>query len=338
MDLIGAQLFPIAERSQAASARRAAVVLAAHVGLDEVTGGRVAVVVTEAATNLIKHAGGGEIILAPFAEAGVGGMDMLALDKGPGMVNVAKYRRDGFSTAGTAGIGLGAIARMASFSDIYSRPGLGTAVLARFAAPPRASSLGAPSMEVGGVSVPKRGEEVCGDGWAANVRGLMAMIVVADGLGHGILAADAAREAVKTVQASVGERPGVVLEAAHGALRGTRGAAVGVTSVDCGRGTVTFAGVGNIAGAIIADGACRSVVSHNGIVGHQFRTVQEFTYPWPPDAVLVLHSDGLTSHWSLDRYPGLAQRHPCLIAGVLYRDFTRGRDDVTVVVAKRRAA
>ena len=64
------------------------------------------------------------------------------------------------------------------------------------------------------------------------------------------------------------------------------------------------------------------------------RRVQEFTYPWPPGAILVLHSDGLLSHWTLDRHPGLAARHPMLLAGILYRDFRRGRDDTTVVVAR----
>jgi hypothetical protein len=51
--------------------------------------------------------------------------------------------------------------------------------------------------------------------------------------------------------------------------------------------------------------------------------------------LLVMHSDGLATHWNLDQYPGLVGRRPSLIAGVLYRDFARGRDDVTVVVAKK---
>ena len=47
-----------------------------------------------------------------------------------------------------------------------------------------------------------------------------------------------------------------------------------------------------------------------------------------------MHSDGLLSRWDLQLYPTLAQRHPSLIAAVLYRDYNRNRDDVTVLVAK----
>ena len=75
------------------------------------------------------------------------------------------------------------------------------------------------------------------------------------------------------------------------------------------------------------------MVSYNGTVGHEVRKIREFTYLWPKGGLLVMHSDGLGTQWRLDRYPGLIARHPSLIAGVLYRDFNRGRDDVTVLVA-----
>ena len=81
----------------------------------------------------------------------------------------------------------------------------------------------------------------------------------------------------------------------------------------------------------------RSVVSHHGTAGGAARRIQEFTYPWKGGDILVLHSDGLGSHWTLAGYPGLAQRHPALIAGVLYRDHRRGRDDTTVVVVREAA-
>src|SRR5215475_1358438 len=111
-------------------------------------------------------------------------------------------------------------------------------------------------------------------------------------------------------------------------------ARVAVAEVDLEGAVVKFCGVGNIAGVIATATTTRHLVSHNGTAGHRAGTINEFSYPWPPGGLLVLHSDGLGSHWSLDRYPGLAERDPSLIAGVLYRDFARRRDDVTVVVAR----
>jgi hypothetical protein len=76
-------------------------------------------------------------------------------------------------------------------------------------------------------------------------------------------------------------------------------------------------------------------VSLNGSAGHEGRRrIQEFTYPWPDDALLIAHSDGLITRWRLDVYPGLEQRHPGIIAGMLYRDARRERDDVTVVAMR----
>ena len=162
------------------------------------------------------------------------------------------------------------------------------------------------------------------------------MLVVADGLGHGPLASVAAQAAIRIARERAADGPAEVFRAAHAALRSTRGAALAVAEIDPDRGMVRYAGIGNIAGTILTPGRERtsSLVSHNGIVGHEMRKVQEFAYPWSPGSTLVMHSDGLATHWRLDRYPGLLARHPSLIAGVLYRDFTRGRDDVTVLVAR----
>ena len=108
----------------------------------------------------------------------------------------------------------------------------------------------------------------------------------------------------------------------------------GVAEIDLVQNCVRYAGVGNISGVIVSNGSSRHLVSTNGTVGHDVRKVQEFSYPFPDNALLVLHSDGLTSHWNMDAYPGLIVKPPSLIAGVLYRDFQRGNDDVTVVAAR----
>jgi anti-sigma regulatory factor (Ser/Thr protein kinase) len=326
--------FPAGDGALAAEARRVATKVAVEQGLDETAAGKVALVVTEAVTNLVKHGGGGELLVGATADDEV---TVLALDRGPGMANLAECLRDGFSTSGTAGTGLGAIARQAARFDIHSLPGVGTAVVAGVRKPRHAPPVS--RFDTGGVSVPAPGESLCGDAWVAApvVDGLKVMVV--DGLGHGPLASEAAQHAVAAFQPAAGRPVDQIIDAVHGALRSTRGAAVGVAAIDTRRRVVTFAGVGNIQGSIVAaDGPARSVVSHGGIAGQGKPRVQVFSYPWPEGAMLVMTSDGVTSHWTLNAYPGLWQRDPFLIAGVLYRDFVRGRDDATVVVARERAA
>ena len=325
--------FPAGDGALAAEARRVATKVATEQGLDETAAGKVALVVTEAATNLVKHGGGGELLIGATAADEV---SVLALDRGPGITNLAASMRDGFSTSGSPGTGLGAIARQAARFDIHSMPGVGTALLAGVRKGRPTAPAG--TFDTGGVSVAAPGETLCGDAWVAApvVDGLKMMVV--DGLGHGALASAAAQAAVAAFGPVVGRPVDQIIDAVHGALRSTRGAAVGVAAIDTRSHVVTFAGIGNIQGSIVADGHARNVVSHGGIAGQGKPRVQVFSYPWPAGALLVMTSDGITSHWTVDPYPGLRQRDPLLIAGVLYRDFVRGRDDATVVVARERAA
>jgi hypothetical protein len=266
----------------------------------------------------------------------VAGVEMLALDKGSGIASVAESLRDGFSTAGSPGTGLGAVGRLSALFDIYSTPKAGTALLARFW-PHRGAPDGDP-FEVGAVSVPKPGEEVCGDGWAVVARQPGGLVVLAvDGLGHGPEAARAAETAVRVFLKERAGTPQDGIQVIHDALRSTRGAAAAIAEIDCERRLVRFSGVGNIGGWVLSEGQSRSMVSHHGTAGVAVRKVVEFTYPWPERALLVMHSDGIGSRWNLDAYPGLSERHPALVAGVLYRDFVRGRDDATVVVVREKA-
>jgi anti-sigma regulatory factor (Ser/Thr protein kinase) len=315
-------LAPVREPTDVAGARRQAEVVAARAGFGQTDVGRAAIVVTELATNLIRHAGGGEILL-DFAE---GCLRVLALDKGPGMADLESCLRDGYSTAGTRGEGLGAVKRLSEGFDAYSRPGVGAAVLARLTAG-RAPIADGPAWAAVCICYP--GEEVCGDGWGARKDADMTTFIMADGLGHGLYAHEASAAAVRAFD-QYGDRPlSEVLEFIHGALRPTRGAAVSVARVEASR--VQFAGVGNVAGVVSAAGTTRKMISHNGTLGHIAKRFQTFDYPVAGPPLVILHSDGLGTSWNLDKYPGLAMQDPALVAAVLYRDFTRGRDDVTVL-------
>lgn len=334
-------VLPILELSQVGDARRMAMALAGRCDFNESDTGRVAIVVTELARNLVLHAGGGELIVQIGAEPSRDSLEILALDKGPGMADIDRCLRDGYSTAGTPGTGLGSVTRLSDLFEIDSRPGMGTAILSRIRAKSAAmrSPFSAPQgeFEVGVVNLPYPGEVACGDAWAVRRQEGRTLVMVADGLGHGPLAAEAANEMLQVFESGVALRPGELIEAANGALRATRGAAVAVAAIDPLLGQVCYAGIGNIAGVILDSGQKgHSMVSHNGTVGLGSRRIQEYFYAWAPDSLLIMHSDGLTSHWSLDRYPGLTRRHPTLIAGVLYRDYARGRDDVTVLAARQR--
>ncbi len=334
MNAVRGLALSVTEVSQVGEARRRAAALAQDLGFPESVRGRLALIVTEAAGNLVKHAtAGGEVLVRAVEREGVRGIEVLSLDKAPGMADVGRSMQDGHSTAGSPGTGLGAISRLADDFQIHSAPGLGTALLARLwvRPPPRLP------LEVGVVSLSMPGEEVCGDGWAVRQRAGRSFLLVVDGLGHGFGAAEASRAAVERFRAPSLDSPAEMIEALHAALRGTRGAAVAAVEIDLEQRRARFAGIGNISGSIHSPDGSQSMVSHHGIVGHQIRKVQEFSYEWPEEALLVLHSDGLTERWSLPAYSGLATRDAALVAGVLYRDFARRTDDATVLVAREAA-
>ncbi|SDC51308.1 ATP-binding protein [Paraburkholderia lycopersici] len=355
--------FEIGDASGVAYARRAAADAARIAALNETDAGRLAIVLTEAATNILKHAGHGELLVRPLA----GAVELLALDRGPGMTDVSAALTDGHSTAGTPGTGLGAIRRLSNQFAIYSQPGAGSVLRALV----RKSGVNAPraaldSPEIGAVCVPYPGEDVCGDGWLALADPGGFTFALADGLGHGAEAHVAAVAALDVLRGRTGLAPAALMELTHAALRPTRGAALALARLDLARGTLAFCGTGNVSAVAYgmgrpADSRARGLpslrpgsqpaghaarpasahegcqlVSRNGIVGHTMRGTQEVELAWSENAVLVLHSDGIGTRWDLAAWPGLANQPAAVIAAVLYRDFTRRRDDATVVVVRGR--
>ncbi|SFP80621.1 ATP-binding SpoIIE family protein phosphatase [Sphingomonas rubra] len=333
------RLIEVRDVSQVAEARRTAVALAEAHGFDESDAGRVAIVATELATNILKHGDGGNLLIDSFEDASGAGIECLALDTGAGMADVALSMRDGHSTTGTAGNGLGAVSRGSHVTDIYSAPGCGTAIMARLQKGRPGQNREREHSTYGAVSLPMRGEEACGDAWCRKDDGSGPTFMVADGLGHGPLAAQAAHAATRTFHASNDVPPSEMLIAMHGALRPTRGAAIGIAHFDPSGRQVVFAGVGNIAATLVdTDNGVRRMISNNGTIGHIARRMRDFTYPITTTTLVILASDGLATSWDLASYPGLTSHHPALIAGVLWRDFNRGRDDVTVFVGRIEVA
>jgi len=334
------QSLAVVETSQIGAARRCASEIATTLGADEAAVGRVAIVATELATNLIKHGGGGELLLSSYEQGSAAGVEMIALDRGRGIANLQECLRDGYSTAGSAGHGLGAIRRQSQLMEVATWPGVGTAILARVVANGAdAGNAGSRPADIetsqrptyGFVAVPKTGEDVCGDACCVVETAVGRTAIVADGLGHGPDAAIAANEAIRLFRRHQALPVPQILDYLHAGLRATRGAAVAIARFDAGGTKIVYGGIGNISGAIMNGPETRRMISLNGTAGHVARRIQTFDYPFN-GGVVVMYSDGLQTNWSLERYPGITRMHPTLFAAVAYRDFARHRDDATVLV------
>lgn len=315
------QRYVIDDASKVGEARRAAQTLA-NFELDSETAGKVAIATSELATNLHRHARGGEILLQTLGPDEAAVVEIIALDRGPGMTDVARCMSDGYSTAGTSGTGLGAVRRLASDFDIYSAPGEGTIVMARFGHRMRT--------RYGAVSIALEGELDCGDGWLLLEDSAGISVIIVDGLGHGTFAAEAAHAGIGAFAAAPFIAPRDIMTRANAAMSRTRGGAAAAARIMGDQ--VSYAGVGNISAAIVGAEKSQGLVSHNGTLGIHKRPSQQFEYRRPPGAVLVMHSDGVSARWELKSRPDLLARHPAIIAASIYRDHGRGRDDATVVV------
>lgn len=325
----------VTDPSQVAEARRLASARAAEIGLTPDRSSDVAIVITELATNLLKHAAGGSLIIRQSGRE----LEIIAIDRGPGIENLQRCLEDGYSTAGSAGTGLGAVSRIASQFDAYSAPTGGAAVYARLG-PERGRAAPDPSsaFQHAGLNIPAPGETECGDAYQVIERDGGCSVLVADGLGHGPHAAAAAQAALTIFTQRPADSAPDLIASIHAGLRNTRGAAIAVAVIDPRRQLVHYCGLGNIVGAVAGDAGTRRMVSQNGTAGQGAPRINHFTYPWDRESVLLMHSDGIQTRWDLDRYPGIRARHPALLAAVLYRDFARGRDDATALAVRRRAS
>lgn len=328
MEIVFTESIGVTDSSSVGEVRRSAGVVSAKLGLDETRAGELSILATEVARNVLIHGGGGQVIVSGLRKSRGPLARLVALDQGAGIENVARAMSDGYSTAGTMGAGLGAMQRLATRLEIFTGKS-GTAVLLELGEDASVNGL-----QLAGMALPYPGERFCGDGWWCEQTPERTLAILADGLGHGIGAAEAAQEAIATLRRRSSETPGEILNYVHDALKKTRGAVAGVVEIAPQRGTLTYAGIGNISAVLLKGESSRSLVSYNGTLGMNMRHFQEIHESWTSDSILVMHSDGLQTKWDLGAYPGLMARHPALICGVLVRDFRRHRDDAGVVVLK----
>ncbi|MBA2964411.1 MULTISPECIES: ATP-binding protein [Ramlibacter] len=323
--------FPMGDASRVGEARRHAAHLADECGLDEVEAGRLAIIVNELGNNLVRHATSGRLLLSARVQRRE--VEVIAIDSGPGIADLDRCLSDGFSTGGTPGTGLGAVRRLAQAFDIHSAVPQGTVVLARVRS--AQSANGSSAICVGAVALAAPGETVCGDAWAFAVDGARAVVMVADGLGHGPDAAQASAAAVEVFRNDPMAAPRLQVERLHAGLRGTRGAAVTVMLADDEAGTVRTSGAGNVMGRMLSGIDDRTLLTQHGTAGVTIRRPDETSVPWPDHALVVACSDGIETRWKPELLRPVLGRDPAVAAAILARDHFRGRDDATVAVMRR---
>ncbi|OHV29726.1 MULTISPECIES: ATP-binding protein [Pseudofrankia] len=333
--------------SMPGAVRRAAVALADRLGLTADRGAEVGLALTEVAENLVRHAEEGSLLLralrwpapdeAVTAPRTATAIEFVAVDSGPGLADIPAMMRDGATSAGTLGIGLGMIERIADRFDAYSTPGVGTVMAGAFG-PRRAGVQAAADLRavprVAGLTRPITGETACGDAYATRAEGGRLALLLCDGLGHGELAARAADAAVRIFHAAGPPLDPVdLMRRIHNGISHTRGAAVAVAILEPSAGTLRFAGLGNISGVIVGGARRVGLTSRPGIAGHQARGLAETRYEIPPGALVVLHSDGVNPRWDLANHPGITSRGALVVAASVLRDAGLRRDDASVLVA-----
>jgi anti-sigma regulatory factor (Ser/Thr protein kinase) len=332
---------PVHDATRVRDARIAAREACVHAGLAPPRTAAAELVATELATNLLRHAGGGRIVvnlvLPPNGRTGTS-VQVFSLDHGPGIADVAVALRDGYSTVNPSlGAGLGSCVRSANAFHLYSAPGRGTVATARIDREPEGRRAPAADVPAGGVTIALAQAEECGDAWTWARSGRLLTLLLADGLGHGSKAAHAAGTAVAELHRAAHLPPAEILRLLHTALRRTRGAAISVAQVDTERAELCFAGVGNVGARMWTGDGWTSLVSHPGIVGAYFPAhVPVRRLPWGRESLLAVHSDGLPSRWIPPEDPYLLGHDPSVVAATILRDAGSParpeRDDTSVAV------
>lgn len=327
---------PIGREADINEARSAVARVAALHGIDEMTKGRVALVATEFATNLLRHAKDGRLLIGCHAVDDGAQIEVIAIDSGPGMRDVNRNMRDSRDAAAPGG-GLAGVRRLSTDFSIFSVMGRGTVAVARAWAPaahaPHSKSPSA-RFSHAGICLAAPGQPVSGDAWGIRFGDCKACVVVSDGAGEGVAAADASAVVTDSFH-EIRATPREHLRRAHELLGSTAGAAVAIADLDARAGTIAFAGAGNVACRIVS--ASQEIVlnSQPGVLGREVGELVETHRGWPDRSVVVLHSDGLSDQWQLGPLAGLLNCDPAVIAGWLLRDHASRADDITIIVLKR---
>lgn len=346
-----------------------------------------ATIVLELGTNIVKYAGGGKILLRTLRSSLRQAIEVLAVDEGPGIVDIEQALQDHFTTGGTLGLGLGSVKRLASEFELSCPPHGGTRVRALHwcgaqspqtgdRRTPAPAPVPPPSMTVATQEPvaetsrllrlstlernrPALHQQASGDRLMVLDHGSLAFRIVLDGTGHGLEAHRIASEAAAAIEQDLNQQfsDGVLdgegdvspgssaiesliqssLQAAHGRIRGSRGAAIGMAVIDRRQHRLHFAGIGNTRILLLADRGWEGI-SRDGQLGVSFRLPLIQVFPLAADAVVLQASDGIRTSSLRSQRPGRSGNVPDLetVASALLAQASFA-DDVSILLTRCHA-
>ncbi len=161
------------------------------------------------------------------------------------------------------------------------------------------------------------------------------LLAVVDGAGHGPEAAIAARMAIGILEDHAMEDPVSLVRRCHEELRTTRGAVMSLAVIQCADNTVTWLGIGNIAGRLLrpgssSNGGCETMLIRPGIVGYRLPLLQTSVSPISPGDLMILATDGIRP----DCGRRFSEEQPRAIAEHISSRCRTGLDDGLVLVAR----
>lgn len=331
--LPGQQIYEIGHEADVMGVRRAMKAFALGLGFVPQTAEELALVVVELGTNLLRHAGGGRLMISALNREGRVGVQVESVDEGPGIPSVDEALADGFSTRGGCGTGLGTVNRLMDSMEIDTRHKKGTRIVClRWVRVVVPAIEGCP-LSIGVATRPK--DEVNGDEFVAKTWGGAMLVGVIDGCGHGPLARRAAVAARQYVETHYELDLVSIFEGVERACRGTRGVVMALARFHWLEGRVEFASVGNISTRVLRgskDSAGPSLAVRRGIIGVQAPRALETRFEWSRGHILVMHSDGVGTHWEAATIQELRTQGAEVMASTLLRSMGRSADDATVVV------
>ncbi|RYY96191.1 MAG: serine/threonine protein kinase [Chitinophagaceae bacterium] len=324
-----------ADRSYFAILKKEVHALATAGGFSAKRVAEVDIVVAELVSNLARHAGGGELFAKLFEDNGRQGLELIAVDSGPGISDLKAMMQDGASSKDSLGQGLGAIRRLSDLLQIYTQKDWGTLQLVRIYNKAATAAQKPGPVDIRSLVVPKPGETECGDGFYYKQTKEHVKLFLGDGLGHGPEAAHAVRTAIDAFKICPEDTAAENLRFIHSAVKKTRGLVATVAIFSMRDKRWRICGVGNIATRLHSAMSSRNHNSYNGIVGLNMpNTLNDQLLDYEKGQTIVMCSDGIKSKWDLQRLTGIQRYDLSLLNAALFKEFARQTDDMSVASCK----